>query len=333
MKRKCLFICMCIMGLTLNAQNAGETIILKNGNKVQGTIVERVIGKTVKIETADGSVFIFEESEIAQIVHGNASPTTASPQTGQPRPADAEPADAEPATNSTSQTTSEEENLDGLPEGFVAHQNPVGGKYKLGDIYNRDGVKGIVVLVDADGEHGLLLSLKGTTKKYSEEDGIFNAGSQTDGMANTQAVYEYAKTHGGLDEFPLFEWCAGLGEGWYIPSYYELANIWVVINGGTTDFTQNNFYDFSKLIQKAKGDPFINRENAPYYMYSSTETSDNRTMGMMLRSNVGNSVGKALLGPFVSRAVQNKGTIVPFYGIKTWGGKLRGIQSRAVHRF
>lgn len=328
MKKTCLWIMLWMMGLTLQAQNAEETIILKNGNKVQGTIVERVIGKTVKVETTDGSVFIFEESEIAQIVHGNAPDAAASTPAAQPRPAD-----QKPAGSSTSKNTPEEANLDGLPEGFVAHQNPVGGKYKLGDIYNRDGVKGIVVLVDADGEHGLLLSLKGTTKKYSEEDGIFNAGSQTDGMANTQAVYEYAKTHGGLGEFPLFEWCAGLGEGWYIPSYYELANMWVVINGGTTDFIQNNFYDFNKLIEKAKGDAFLTRENAPYLMSSSTETSDNQNMGMMLRSNVGNSVGKALLGPFVSRAVQNKGTIIPFYAIKTWGGKLRGFQSRAVHKF
>lgn len=328
MKKACLLVVMWIVGLALQAQNGGETIILKNGNKVQGTIVERVIGKNVKIETTDGSVFIFEEAEIAQIVHGNAPATTASSQTAESRPAN-----PESPTASSSKNRSEEENLDGLPEDFVAHRNPDGGRYKLGDIYNRDGVKGIVVLVDADGEHGLLLSLKGTSKKYSEEDGIFNAGSLTDGMANTQAVYAYAKTHGGLEEFPLFEWCASLGEGWYIPSYYELANIWVVINGGTTDYTQNNFYDFSQLIEKAKGDRFLTREHAPYFMYSSTETSDNQNVAMMLRSNVGNSVGKALLGPFVSRAVQNKGTIAPFYAIKTWGGKIKGIQSRAVHRF
>lgn len=328
MKKTFLLAAMWILGLTLQAQSTGETIILKNGNKVQGTIVERVIGKTVKIETGDGSIFVFEESEIARIVHGDAAGTSPQPAAEQPRPAETTQASPSPAPTNVPQ-----ENLDGLPEGFVAHRNPDGGRYKLGDIYNRDGVKGIVVLVDADGEHGLLLSLKGTTKKYSEEDGIFNAGSLTDGMANTQAVYAYAKTHGGLEEFPLFEWCASLGEGWYIPSYYELANIWVVINGGTTDYTQNNFYDFSQWIEKAKGDRFLTREHAPYFMYSSTETSDNQNVGMMLRSNVGNSVGKALLGPFVSRAVQNKGTIVPFYAIKTWGGKMRGIQSRAVHRF
>lgn len=328
MKKTFLLGIMWILGVALYAQHPDETIILKNGNKVKGTIVERVIGKTVKIETADGSVFVFNESEIDRIVRGEAEASHATAPEDAPQPK----ADDTPAS-SPGQTNPEEENLDGLPEGFVAHRNPAGGRYKLGDIYQRDGLKGIVVLVDADGEHGLLLSLKGSTKKYSAEDGVFNATSQTDGMANTQAVYAYAEAHGGLEEFPLFEWCASLGEGWYIPSYYELANIWVVINGGTTDYIQNNFYDFNKRIEKAKGDKFLTNDHAPYFMYSSTEISDNRNMGMMLRSNVGNSVGKALLGPFVSRAVQNKGTIVPFYGIKTWGGKIKGIQSRAVHRF
>ncbi len=326
MKKTCLLVLLWILGFALHAQVMEETIILKNGNKVKGTIVERVIGKTVKIETADGSMFIFDESEIAQIIHEKEDAAPPAPDTGQSTLTETKP-------EGTQSADPEEENLDGLPEGFVAHRNPSRGRYKLGDIYDRDGLRGIVVLVEDDGEHGLLLSLKGSTKKYSEEDGIFHTDSETDGMANTQAIYAYAKNHGGLEQFPLFEWCAGLGEGWYIPSYYELANIWVVINGGTTDFIQNNFYDFNKLIEKAKGDKFLTRENAPYFMYSSTEKSDNRNIGMMLRANVGNTIGKSLLGPFVSRAVQNKGTIVPFYGIKTWGGKMKGIQSRAVHKF
>ena len=32
-------------------------------------------------------------------------------------------------------------------------------QYKVGDIYNNDGIKGIVVKVDNSGQHGLIMSL------------------------------------------------------------------------------------------------------------------------------------------------------------------------------
>ena len=40
----------------------------KNGSIVKGTIIEQIPNKSLKIQTADGSVFVFDMSEISKIV-------------------------------------------------------------------------------------------------------------------------------------------------------------------------------------------------------------------------------------------------------------------------
>ncbi len=44
-----------------------ETIYLKNGSIIKGTIIEHVIGETIKVQTADGSIFVYKESEVDKI--------------------------------------------------------------------------------------------------------------------------------------------------------------------------------------------------------------------------------------------------------------------------
>ena len=51
----------------LSAQKIEDVIHLKNGETVRGTIVEQIPGESLKIQTADGSVFVYTIYEIAEI--------------------------------------------------------------------------------------------------------------------------------------------------------------------------------------------------------------------------------------------------------------------------
>lgn len=49
------------------AQSMQEVVYLKNGSVVRGSIIEQVPGQTIKIQTSDGSVFVYQESEVEKI--------------------------------------------------------------------------------------------------------------------------------------------------------------------------------------------------------------------------------------------------------------------------
>ena len=51
----------------LFAQKMEDVIYLRNGEIVRGTIIEQIPGESLKIQTADGSVFVYTIYEIAEI--------------------------------------------------------------------------------------------------------------------------------------------------------------------------------------------------------------------------------------------------------------------------
>lgn len=65
--KKLFLICMlcCFSGVAM-AQYV-ETVHLKNGSMIRGVIIEQIPEKTLKIQTADGSVFVYSYNEIAKI--------------------------------------------------------------------------------------------------------------------------------------------------------------------------------------------------------------------------------------------------------------------------
>lgn len=98
-------------------------------------------------------------------------------------------------------------------------------KYSVGDYYN-DGVKeGVVFEVSEDGMHGKILNLK---QSYSEVDWASDESEQRrfvgatnpiDGRENMRVIQSI---EGWKEKYPLFAWCAELGEGWYVPAIEEL---------------------------------------------------------------------------------------------------------------
>ncbi len=64
------FVGLCAMMMlcgTLSAQSLSETVYLKNGSIIKGTIVEEVPGESLKIQTKDGSLFVYKMSEVERI--------------------------------------------------------------------------------------------------------------------------------------------------------------------------------------------------------------------------------------------------------------------------
>ncbi len=215
-------------------------------------------------------------------------------------------------------------------------------QYKVGDYYEKDGVKGIVVRVDATGEHGLIMSLDKCAKKWlKDKDAKFNTNAfhEDDGEKNMAVIEEYLKENGQTWEiFPYFEWCKSLGEGWYAPAADELRDILKMINGGEGKYNAKHMKKINKLIKKNKGDGLINSgymgSNCPQSMYSSTESDGGMVYTLYFKENMSSAL---LRRDFAFGLVKSKpkGEFVVESVLKTYtGGKFaNAFGSRAVKKF
>lgn len=165
------------------------------------------------------------------------------------------------------------------PDGSSLHKpvEPIAegkkGDYSIGSIYNKDGVKGVVVMLYENGNHGLVMSLDEVClawcKLHRKKTKIVGANSKTDGMANMKAVERYIAANGlSWSDFPAFEWCRNKGEGWYLPSINELWSAGTMYLGGSRMAGSRRFRkNFNTGVIEAGGTPL---SNIMFY-HSSTE--------------------------------------------------------------
>lgn len=213
--------------------------------------------------------------------------------------------------------------------------------YKIGDVYDKGGVKGVVFYVDDSGEHGLLVSPSGFEGKWCKKEqanNTINCYDEKDGAVNMETIATYIKDNdASWDEFPLFQWARSLGEGWYIPASDELKLLAKAINGGE-EYSEKNINKFAKILKKEKGQGFINKglghPDDFMNIYSSTEMRDSQGLvfSLFFQESSGSKFGTAMLGKFAKRkgklilAPQYKDTNILTEGFKTDFG-------RAVHKF
>lgn len=214
--------------------------------------------------------------------------------------------------------------------------------YKIGDVYDKGGVKGVVFYVDDSGEHGLLVSPSGfkgnkwCTKEQANN--TINCYDEKDGAVNMETIATYIKDNdASWDEFPLFQWARSLGEGWYIPASDELKLLAKAINDGE-EYSEKNINKFAKILKKEKGQGFINKglghPDDFMNIYSSTEMRDSQGLvfSLFFQETSGSKFGTAMLGKFAKRkgklilTGQYKNTNILTDGFKTDFG-------RAVHKF
>lgn len=152
---------------------------------------------------------------------------------------------------------------------------------KTGDVLELRGVRGIVFEVNDEGTHGKMMTVdgfRGAKDLYCSKASHLkkiDMQSETDGNANTKALFDYASANGiSLSEFPVYQWCKSLGEGWYIPSVGELKsfiNYWlgntdteedweedeeINVPSGNDDVVHTKKVD--RILLDAGGIPFIN---------------------------------------------------------------------------
>lgn len=67
LKKAFLLIVFVLAGLCVNAQTLEEVVYLKNGGIIRGIIIEQVPNESLKIQTKDGNVFVYQIEEIEKI--------------------------------------------------------------------------------------------------------------------------------------------------------------------------------------------------------------------------------------------------------------------------
>ena len=96
---------------------------------------------------------------------------------------------------------------------------------RVGDFYDDGEKKGVVFWVDDSGRYAKIISLDQAKLQwctYDEEDNkvVTGAVDEHDGMQNQKVI---SKITGWQTRYPAFAWCAGRGDGWYLPAAEELA--------------------------------------------------------------------------------------------------------------
>ena len=167
--------------------------------------------------------------------------------------------------------------------------------YKVGDIYNQGGVKGIVVEVDGSGRHGKIMSLESSKGKWlANKDLKFatNAFYEDDGEKNLDAIAACIKENdASWNDFPIFQWARSLGDGWYVPSKNELGAMVSAleralkntkgINKQVTSYGGDKwaYHDtHSSLIFGYLPGWLFDNDLIPYTLYSSTERDEGQSV-------------------------------------------------------
>ncbi len=142
---------------------------------------------------------------------------------------------------------------------WATDENVIGGiamedlpVYHMWDVYNRNGICGVVVSVDETGKHGWVCSTDYTTLPYSTfEFGLYwpQAYSDTDGYAN---VEELRKVDPTLEHYPAAKWCDDKNQGdvtgWVLPPSAVLQSFGRKIMGYDCDA---NIEAFNNAVMSA----------------------------------------------------------------------------------
>ena len=155
-------------------------------------------------------------------------------------------------------------------------KEPQAHRYAVGDIYNKDGVKGIVTMLYDGGLHGLVMSLDEACLAWStlshKQLKKSGANDRHDGKKNMAAIEKYIAENGlSWDDFPAFKWCRDKGEGWYLPSIEELWSAGTMYMGGTRTASSRKLRRyFNDNMALAGGQPV----SGIMFYHSSTEDKD-----------------------------------------------------------
>lgn len=212
---------------------------------------------------------------------------------------------------------------------YVPTQN-ASTKYKVGDVYNQNGLKGIVVAVDASGQHGTIMSLESSNAKWcANKDLKFETSAfyEDDGQKNMEVISKYVENNSvSWSDFPLFSWAKSLGDGWYIPAKEEALAIWKNINGGSNTYNKRTCIAFDKSQRAYGGSPLVDTRfylgnKQPYWWFTSTEADGGNALVVQFGNDMKSQLIVGFHATFKAFPVYKNPGIMSLY------------RSRAVHKF
>lgn len=178
--------------------------------------------------------------------------------------------------------------LGGTPSVNEGIDEGVGGHYRIGDVYSRGSVTGVVFRIAEQGAHGLIVSPNETAAVQwaCEEHVKTNATDMNSGKENMkkiEALADWERT------FPAFKWCADLNagrqDGWYLPSINELTDLYRAYNGGSIqEINEEEQANFNRSLIRCGGVPIEARSDGKPYLsatyWSSTVHKEYREYGL-----------------------------------------------------
>lgn len=97
--------------------------------------------------------------------------------------------------------------------------------FEVYDLYDRNGIRGMVISVDETGKHGYVISFDATELPFCKNEEVAFTGetSNEDGMGNMRKVMEVDPT---LENYPAMKWCMDKNSDgklrWYLPAENEV---------------------------------------------------------------------------------------------------------------
>lgn len=221
--------------------------------------------------------------------------------------------------------------------------------YEIGDIYDRNGLKGIVVHTTDGGRHGLIMSLispfyeNWKTAKHDEKmwcsrslaSQAIGMTDDNDGMNNQRTLAQAIKANGlSWDDFPAFKLCVEMGDGWYLPAINEVEYIVRAMNGGSFQYDVFAQENFNTALSNAGGDPIGFCDEVYEFHYKNCgDYSDQiyHSYKMLILSSTEYKTGlvKCVLG-------ENSDYWPDYCFRKTWSGKNENqwfVRIIPVHKF
>lgn len=270
--KKTFFLVWAAIGCILPSA-AQDLIVRRDSSRIEARVTE-ISTTEIRYKRAsnpDGPTYVLPLGDVRSIRYANGEEDIFAPA---PAPA-AIPAKTPVEALPTAPTVSSEipASTPPLPEptAFVPD-----GPYHVGDYYSRNGVQGIVCYVEADGQHGLVISLDEAMLPWSvfrkPDLRTVDTDSANDGLENMAALECYIEANNlSWDDFPAFKWCRDHGDGWYLPSIDELLAIGHGYHGGSrVNSSRQARNKFNDALRSHGG----KRMDRMLYYFSSTEKSD-----------------------------------------------------------
>ena len=214
---------------------------------------------------------------------------------------------------------------------------------RLGELYQQNGVRGIVVKLTPDGRPAVLMSLEASKEPLigdKKMEVVIEATDRNDGRNNMAAIAASRATYGG--SYPLYDWCRSLGEGWYLPAVNELYDAWIGLFGGKgalDNYNEANLLTINNAVKSYGGEKIAQNDQMPYNMISSTILTavhpKKGTVQVLYQVVLSESASSSVLGVltpkgFGKKSVKDGKIRTLFFPLHVGGGII--AQTRAFYR-